>query len=467
MNPTGRQPRLTTGEAGAAIDGPSPPVAELEAEIDSLRAQVAQLTKSGHGLIATQTRLQSLLHRATDAIIQFEADGTISSFNNAAERIFDYPEIEILHQPGNHLFENPPAFDGDMPAYLLHYSQHTLNQYDNPLIGIRRDGARLQLEVSVAQIAGNNLILFDDFSEGDAGDDSAYEAFLCILRDVTERKAIDEELRRHREELEALVDEQVEEVRRARDEAERANRAKSEFLANMSHELRTPMHAILSYSEFGLKKFATARPEKLEQYFNRINTAGTRLLDLIDDLLDLAKAEAGRTVYDMRPVDFRAVLRGVTDECESLLEQRRLHLVVADRLADHGVELDEERIGQVMRNLLSNAIRFSPDGGVIHITLEETRLGDASGDRPAICVRVRDQGPGIPADELEHIFDKFAQSSLNARQSGGTGLGLAIVREVVAAHQGTIAAANNDDVGACFSLCLPRRAAAHPGFGVK
>jgi PAS domain S-box-containing protein len=269
---------------------------DLRVEVERLRAQVQHLTQYGHGMVTAQTRLQSLLHRATDAIIQFEADGTISSFNSAAERIFGYPEIDLLHQPGDHLFECPPAFDDNIPAFLLHYSQQTENQYRNPLIGIRCDGARLLLEVSVAEIASSDLVLFDDFSGANVTREGAYEAFPCILRDITERKAIDEELRRYRQELETLVDEQVEEIRRSKEEAERANQAKSEFLANMSHELRTPMHAILSYSEFGLKKHASAGPQKILQYFGRINTAGERLLGMINDLLDLAKAESGRAV---------------------------------------------------------------------------------------------------------------------------------------------------------------------------
>jgi two-component system sensor kinase FixL len=431
-------------------------VESLQAEIAELRFQVAQLTQSGHDLIATQTRMQSLLHRATDAIIQFEADGTISSFNSAAERIFDYPEIEVVHQPGNHLFENPPSFDGNMPAYLLHYSQCTDNQYDNPLIGIRRDGSRIELQLSVAEIASNDLVLFDDSSAPQAENKSGYEAFLCILRDITERKAIDKELRHHREHLEELVEEQVEEVRAAKEEAERANQAKSEFLASMSHELRTPMHAILSYSEFGLKKYASAKPEKLQQYFERIHTAGSRLLEMINDLLDLAKAEAGRALYDIQPCDLSEILQSVADEYESLLDKHRLSLVIETSDVDTRLPVDREKVGVVIRNLLSNAIKFSPDGGEVRVELRHTMVAGDNTERTGVCILVKDQGPGIPDAELDTVFNKFVQSSRNDRQGGGTGLGLAIVREIVVAHTGTISACNRDSGGACFVLCLPR-----------
>jgi len=434
--------------AGPDMDG-------VHAEISALQEQIAQLTRSGHELISTQTRMQSLLHRATDAIIQFEADGTISSFNSAAERIFDYPEIEVLHQHGERLFHLPAQFARNVPAYLLHYTQVTSNQYETPLIGVRRDGRPLLLEVSIAEIAANDLVMFDDFSDGGQAVENNYEAFLCILRDITERKQIDEELRRHRENLEQLVEEQVEEIRRAKEEAERANHAKSEFLANMSHELRTPMHAILSYSEFGLKKSGTADREKLEQYFGRINTAGDRLLGMINDLLDLSKAEAGQLIFDFRPVELTAMINPVLSEYEALAEQRQLRIECRSAVDGLTIDMDSERMGQVMRNLVSNALKFSPAGGAIAILCAESALDDGQRQVPALSVVVADEGEGIPPDELESVFDKFVQSSRHAKGSGGTGLGLAISREIVEAHGGRIRAFNNDGGGASFEVRIP------------
>ncbi len=430
----------------------------LRAEVDALREQITQLTRSGHELISTQTRMQSLLHRATDAIIQFESDGSISSFNRAAERIFDYAEIEVLHQHGQQLFHLPPQYEQDVPAYLLNYAQNTKKQYDTPLIGLRRDGTPVLLEVSIAEIAADDLLLFDDFSDAaGAGQSTGYEAFLCILRDITERKRIDEELRQHRENLESLVAEQVEEIRHAKDQAERANLAKSEFLANMSHELRTPMHAILSYSDLGRKKLATAKPEKLEQYFSRINGAGSRLLSMINDLLDLSKAEAGRLVRDMRPYDLSEVIETILVEYEVLAEQRQQKLRFVSDVTENTIEIDAERIGQVVRNLLSNALKFSADRGVVSISIGDTQLDrDAEEPIPAVSIVVTDSGVGIPEAELLSVFDKFEQSSRNRRQNGGTGLGLAISREIVHAHGGEISAANNPLGGASLTVVLPR-----------
>ena len=431
----------------------------LEDEVAALRKQVANLTSSGHELIATQTRMQSLLHNASDAIIQFEADGTISGFNRAAERIFDYSEIEVLHQDGHQLFEVPQRFGDSIAAYLSHYTRTVENQYDHPLVGVRKGGERRMLEVSVAEIGSSDLMLFDD--QGEIGPETVhheFEAFLCILHDITERKFIDAELEAHREHLEELVEEQTREIVHAKEVAEQANQSKSEFLANMSHELRTPMHAILSYSDFGLKKFSTAKPEKLHQYFDRINTAGSRLLAMINDLLDLAKAEAGRLSYDMRSHDIRAVVQAVLHEYESLLEAKQLELEFQPAADIGNAEFDDERIGQVIRNYLSNAFKFTPQGSTVTVSVFAASLQIDGADRPALEVSVRDQGDGIPEEDRELVFEKFSQSDSNKKGSGGTGLGLAISREIVQAHGGKLWVSNHPDGGADFHFRIPLEA---------
>lgn len=428
----------------------------LHAEVEALRAQVAQMTASGQELISTQARMQCLLHRATDAIIQFESDGTISSFNRAAERVFGYQEIDLLLQHGEQLFDLPERFGDDVPGFLLDYVTTTANQYETPLIGRRRDGGEVLLEASVAEIVADDLLLFDDLSDDAWRPASSYDSVLCILRDITERKRVDDELRRHREELRQMVEEQVHAVRLAKEQAERANQAKSEFLASMSHELRTPMHAIMSYSEFGLKKLASATPDRLEQYFSRIQAAGGRLLAMINDLLDLSKAEAGRQVYDMQAADLEAVLADVLAECEALLERQGLGLAFDSGLSDRMVTCDAERIGQVLRNLVSNAIRFSPEGGLVRVSTAEDGLLRDGRSVPAVAIEVSDQGDGIPEAELDSVFDRFVQGSRNREGVGGTGLGLAISREIVRAHRGEITARNQPGGGLCLRVLIPR-----------
>jgi two-component system, LuxR family, sensor kinase FixL len=178
---------------------------------------------------------------------------------------------------------------------------------------------------------------------------------------------------------------------------------------------------------------------------------------LIDDLLDLSKAEAGRLTYDFALSSIDQVIRGVMHEMESLAEVRQITLVHQAGLDDPYIEMDADRIGQVLRNLLSNAIKFSPPGGRIDVDVDTALLDGPDGPVPAICMQVRDQGPGIPEDELEQVFEKFVQSRSNDRRHGGTGLGLAITNEIVHAHLGTVSACNQASGGACFATLLPRR----------
>lgn len=426
-----------------------------EQELVLLRAQVQNLTQTGHELVSTQTRMQSLLHNASDGIIQFATDGTISIFNRTAEKIFDYPEIAMLHKTAEHLFHPPEEYKNNIPGYLACYAKQVEDQYEHPLIGIRRDGTECLLQVSVTEIEKNDMVLFDDFGEDEETPSDEYETVLCIFHDITERKEIDTELTRHREALEQLVEEQTAEIRQAKDLAEKANQAKSTFLANMSHELRTPMHAILSYSDFGLKKFSTAKPEKIEQYFSRINTAGNRLMLMINDLLDLSKAEAGRMVYKMQAQDLAEVLRAVIAEYESLVEKKKLKLTYAIDVSDTQIECDRERVAQIFTNYLSNAIKFTPEGKAIHVILEACEYQHDDNLLKGLCFIVSDQGIGIPEDELETVFDKFVQSSNNKKSSSGTGLGLAIAREIAHAHGGIVSARSNADGGAEFLCKLP------------
>ncbi|MDX9994991.1 MAG: CHASE domain-containing protein [Rhodocyclaceae bacterium] len=279
-------------------------------------------------------------------------------------------------------------------------------------------------------------------------------------RDITERKRAEEELREYRDHLELRVAAQTADLMAAKESAERANQAKSEFLANMSHELRTPMHAILSFARIGGQKAATAPPAKLREYYEHIRSSGERLLDLVNDLLDLSKLEAGRMQYLMTPFDLGRQAHEVVASLSSLLEARQLVCTVDVSAADCHVLGDRKRIDQVLHNLLGNAIKFTPEGRRLFIeiapaTLPAGRRAVDSGEVAALRLTVADEGIGIPPAELESIFDKFAQSSKTATGAGGTGLGLAISREIVLAHRGIIQARTRPEGGAAFDVILP------------
>ena len=275
-------------------------------------------------------------------------------------------------------------------------------------------------------------------------------------RDISRAKLAEQALREHRDHLRTLVEARTADLVSAKEEAERANRAKSDFLSNMSHELRTPMHGILSCARLGADKVGKVDDERIQDYFQMIRESGHRLLILLNDLLDLAKLEAGRMEMHRTEFDLGQEVRTIGHELQALFELRHLQVDYAID-ADCRMEGSVERLGQVLRNLLSNASKFSPAGSRIEVGLVATEMTSPSGCVPALSLTVADQGPGIPEAELESIFDKFAQSSLTAKGAGGTGLGLAICLEIVRRHGGTISATNRRAGGACFNILLPRR----------
>jgi PAS domain S-box-containing protein len=290
--------------------------------------------------------------------------------------------------------------------------------------------------------------------------DGRFVGYRGTGRDITARKQIEEELRSHRDNLQDLVESRTADLRYAKELAEQSNRAKTEFLSNISHELRTPMHAILSFARIGQAKAGAVGPEKLVEYFSRIHGGGTRLLELVDDLLDLATLESGRMKYVMHRIDLRRRVEEMLHELQALLESRGLTCSIVSTQADCHIDGDHKRFDQVLHNLIGNAIKYSPASGEIHVelapaTLPAGRRAEDLGDIPALRLTVADQGIGIPETELENIFEKFVQSSRTATGAGGTGLGLAICREIVHAHRGIIRARNRPEGGAAFDVLLP------------
>jgi signal transduction histidine kinase/CheY-like chemotaxis protein len=264
-------------------------------------------------------------------------------------------------------------------------------------------------------------------------------------------------LKRHREELLAQRGElvaQKEELQAQRDElerknaeVERADRMKSEFLANMSHELRTPLNSVIGFADL-LQVTADGRLRTDEQHHLRdIVAAGRHLLLIINDILDLAKIEAGHVRLDLDAIDPEEVVAGATAMVQAQARARRLEVRVAVR-GKRAVRADGDRLRQILLNLLSNAVKFSPEGGAIDV-----RVSDRE---DWVAFEVTDRGPGIPAELAAQLFQPFVQGEgALVKKHQGTGLGLAICKRLIELHGGTIELDTRVGEGSTFRVLLP------------
>jgi len=252
------------------------------------------------------------------------------------------------------------------------------------------------------------------------------------------------------------------EMHRAKQSAEKANKAKSIFLANISHELRTPMHSILSFSKLSLKildkTLSNPQNDKLSRYASNINQSGKRLLRLINNLLDIEKLMAGKIEFSPRNIDFMDILTAALSEMEAYILDNKVQVIVDNKCTESTVWAEEHLILQVLINLLSNAVKFSPEAGILTIGIINKTLFienvEGEGNKTFLEVSIKDQGPGVPKGEFNTIFEQFVQSSNIKAGTGGTGLGLAISQHILKLHQGKIHVTNLPDKGACFSFDL-------------
>ncbi|MBT8438273.1 MAG: PAS domain-containing sensor histidine kinase, partial [Gammaproteobacteria bacterium] len=220
----------------------------------------------------------------------------------------------------------------------------------------------------------------------------------------------------------------------AKNRAEIANKEKSRFLANMSHELRTPMHAILSFSKLANKRI---NDEKTSRFLDNIEASGQRLTGLLNALLDLSKIEAGKIELVYSKQNLFQITQQCISHISSLLQEKKLSINL-DSDEEITAYFDPDLMSQVIINLLSNAIKYSPEGDSITIKLTSIEaLPDTNFNGIVECV-ISDNGIGIPADELESVFENFTQSTTTDTKAGGTGLGLPICREIINMHYGAI-----------------------------
>jgi signal transduction histidine kinase len=321
---------------------------------------------------------------------------------------------------------------------------------------------------------------------------------MVVFRDITERKAAEKKIRIAHDELEDRVKERTaaleqsnlrleieiaerkraeEEMRKARDFAEAASRAKSDFLATMSHELRTPLNHIIGFTEMVVDKQFGPLNESQEEYLNDVLESSRHLLGLINDILDLAKVEAGKMALELEQVPLRALLEGSLTMVQEKALQDRISLSAELGELPDWVEGDGRKLKQVMFNLLSNAVKFTPEGGRVTVKAAPVAFPEADPNRfaaPApvslkngdgsppqtgggLMISVEDTGIGIRAEDLERIFKPFEQVAgpLNRRHNG-TGLGLPLSRRMIELHGGRIWAESEGLAkGSAFRFVLP------------
>ncbi|MBV9493384.1 MAG: GAF domain-containing sensor histidine kinase [Acidobacteria bacterium] len=256
--------------------------------------------------------------------------------------------------------------------------------------------------------------------------------------------------------LEARVMDRTNELREANLRLMAADRSKNQFLANMSHELRTPLNSIIGFSSVLLESTRNAIAPRFYKFLENIHAAGNHLLELINDILDLSKIEAGK--MELRPdvFDLHETLAAVERVMKGFAAEANVRIVSFIDADVPKVRLDEGRLKQILFNLLSNAVKFSPNGGPVEVGVRRVPKALSPIGVDAVRIDVSDQGIGIQPDDLQRIFDEFYQTEQGRRsRRGGTGLGLSLTRNFVELHHGTIEVQSTPGQGSCFSLYLP------------
>ena len=398
--------------------------------------------KTAVNLRTNEIRYKSILETANDGIITLDDKGRINSYNPAAEKLFGYRASEIIGRNISSLM--PICIGSKHNKYLSEYLLTGVAQVigsGREVIGLRKDGSEFPMYLSVA----------------DVGVSGAHR-FSGIVRDLSMEKKTEELIRKHNQTLEQTVLERTIELEVAKDKAERADSAKTEFLANISHEIRTPLYGILSFANMGVDRALEIPSEKSKEYFRHIAESGNRLLLLLNDLLDLSKLDANKSSVNFSIENLDVIVRQCFQSEKARLEERKLTWKIFCKVEKADLEANNDGIRKIVSNLLSNAIRFSPNEGHIVASILPCFFStDNQSDVKVSGIRfeLSDEGVGVPEEEKEFIFDKFVQSSKTNTGAGGTGLGLSICKEIINIHNGKIWVENRENVGATFIFEIP------------
>ena len=367
-----------------------------------------------------EERFRLVVEASPNAILLVDGMGRIAMVNRQTELLFGYERQALLGEPLEMLL--PSAQRSNHVALRRGYQampeQRRMGS-NRELFGQHREGHLIPLEVGLSPIR--------------SGDENLVQA---VIIDISERKAVEHKLREQAEQL--LL----------------ANRYKSEFLANMSHELRTPLNSILILSDQLRQNAAGNLTEKQTKHADIVHRAGGDLLQLINDVLDLAKVEAGRMQIKLEPINMQDVLVELDASLRPMAEVKGLLLhTQLDADVPRVVHTDRVRLHQILRNLLSNALKFTEKG---EVTLTVSSQKHQDDDREWLCFCVQDTGIGIDPAQHELVFQAFQQiDGSTSRRFGGTGLGLAITRQLVLALDGDIGLQSVPGQGSTFTVRLP------------
>jgi len=365
----------------------------------------------------SEERFRLIVQTVKDyAIFMLDPQGNVATWNEGARRIKGYNADEII---GRHFSTFYPHADLERgkPAWELEVATRE-GRFEDEGWRIRKDGTQFWANVIITALFNKGRLV----------------GFAKVTRDLTERKASEERAVRDASRLAA---------------AEAASRTKSEFLATMSHELRTPLNAIGGYAELIDMGVAGAINEEQRSYLMRIRNSQQHLLAIINDLLNYSRSEAGQIVYEMGEVSLHEVVDSAVPMMTPQAQSKDITVAHGPCAQAATAWADQQKVEQIVLNLLSNAVKFTPEGGRITISCGQ---GEDRG-----TITVSDNGPGIPPDKTEAIFEPFVQlgRTLTSQQQG-TGLGLAISRDLARAMNGDLAVGNTPGGGATFTLTLPR-----------
>jgi two-component system, OmpR family, sensor histidine kinase ResE len=341
--------------------------------------------------------LASILRSMADAVITFDAEGRVILTNPPAEEIIrNWASIQ-WGSPDREGLETATVPEPLEPLF------------DTVVTDTKDITSKLQVQNGVWSVSMGPL-----YAEGQV------RGVVAVLRDVTEEYRLD--------------------------------KLRKDFVANVSHELRTPLSMLRGYSEALLDDIAGS-PEERQELVQVIHDESLRMVRLVSDLLDLARMEAGHLEMDLKEVHLRPMLQRVHRKFSVLCKDRGLQLQLNMTEAPFVVSrADEDRLEQVLTNLLDNAVRHTPEGSIaIHAEETEERYGKA------VTIHIQDTGTGIPAEDVPYIFERFykADKARTRGASGGTGLGLAIVKNIIDAHQGTASVTSRSGEGTTFTITIP------------